>query len=259
MWETAFNGADQPVSHALLHKAILPAWGRGFEKVSAAIAVRWALSARTNPRTLLLLVPEASDATARYAAAGLLVGDFAHRTGGDRMGVGESGPLLNGDLLFITQSVTPSKAAFEDLKLAGRYPLGEMWEVTALTKYTKPRYTKPRVYIANPGWVTEQLPKRPFGAVVIDATRPRSITQLTAVLTGPLSKVPIRIVVLPPVGKPFLRDCGYPTNASVWFWDPQAKRDADALVGAGMGEELPSRHRTVWVCGEDDDGAAILE
>src|SRR5258708_27026196 len=184
MWETAFNGADQPVTQALLHKAILPAWGTGFAKVSAAIAVRLALSARANPRTLLLLVPEASDATARYVAAGLLVGDFAHRSGDGRIGVGESGPLLGGDLLFITQSVTPSKAAFEDLKLASRYPLGEMWEVTALTRYTKARYTKPRVYIANPGWVTEHLPKRPFGAVVIDATQPRTMTQLAAVLAG---------------------------------------------------------------------------
>lgn len=259
MWETAFNGADQPVTQALLHKAILPAWGKGFEKVSAAIAVRLALMARANPRTLLLLLPEASDATARYVAAGLLVGNFAHKNGGDLLGVRESGPLINGDLLFITQSVTPSKAAFEDLKLASRYSLGEMWEVTALTKYTKTRYTKPRVYIANPGWVAEHLPKRPFGAVVIDATQPRTMSQLAAVLEGPISKVPIRIVVLPPVGKPFLRDCGYPTNASVWFWDPQAQRDADALVGARMGEELPSRNRTVWVCGEDDAGAAILE
>jgi hypothetical protein len=173
MWETAFNGVDQPVTQALLHKAILPAWGTGFAKISAAIAVRLALSARANPRTLLLLVPEASDATARYVAAGLLVGDFAHKNGGDLLGARESGPLLNGDLLFITQSVTPSKASFDDLKLATRYPLGEMWEVTALTKYTKTRYTKPRVYVANLGWVTEHLPKRPFGAVVIDATQPR--------------------------------------------------------------------------------------
>src|SRR5207249_4542682 len=52
---------------------------------------------------------------------------------------------------------------------------------------------------------------------------------------------------------------GYPTNASVWFWDPQAQRDADALVGARMGEEPMPRNRTVWVCGQDDAGAAILE
>lgn len=259
MWETAFKGADQPITQALLHKAILPASGKGFEKISAAIAVRLALMARVNPRTLLLLVPEASDTTARYVAAGLLVGDFAHRNSGNRIGIQESGPLLNGDLLFITQSVTPSKTAFEDLKLASRYPLGEMWEVTALTKYTKPRYIKPRVYVANPGWVTEHLPKRLFGAVVIDATQPRTMAQLAAVLAGPISKVPIRIVVLPPVGKPFLRDCGYPNNASIWFWDPQAQRDADALLGARMDAELLTRNRTVWVCGEDDAGAAILE
>src|SRR5438309_101992 len=157
MWETAFNGADQPVTQALLHKAILPAWGKGFEKVSAAIAVRSALMFRANPQTLLLLVPEASDTTARYLAAALLVGDIAHKNGGELLAGRENGAFLNGDLLFITQSVTSSKAAFEELKLLGRYPLTDMWEVTALTKYTKPRYTKPRVYIANPGWVTEQL------------------------------------------------------------------------------------------------------
>jgi hypothetical protein len=259
MWETAFNESDQPVTQALLHKAILPAWGKGFEKVSAAIAVRLALIAHASPRILLLLIPGASDTTARYVAAGLLVGDFAHRNGGNRIGIRESGPLLNGDLLLITQSVTQSKAAFEDLKLANRHPLGEMWEVAALTKYTKTRYAKPRIYITNPGWIPEQLPKRPFGAVVIDATQPRTMTKLAAVLEGPISKVPIRIVVLPPMEKPFLRDCGYPSNANVWFWDPQAQCDADALVGTRICEESPPRHRTVWVCDDGDDGAAILE
>lgn len=232
--------------------------GKGFEKVSAAIAVRSALMFRANPRTLLLLVPEASDTTARYVAAALLVGDVAHKNAGEQLAGRESGAFLNGDLLFITQSVTPSKAAFEELKLLGRYPLTDIWEVTALTKYTKPRYTKPRIYIANPGWVTEHLPKRPFGAVVIDATQPRTMSQLAAVLAGPISKVPIRIVVLPAMCKPFLRDCGYPSNASVWFWDPQAQRDADIIVDARMREEPPPRNRTVWVCGEDDAGAAIL-
>ena len=206
MWETAFNESDQPVTQALLHKVILPTWGKGFEKVSAAIAVRLALIAHVSPRILLLLIPEASDTTARYVAAGLLVGDFAHRNGGDRIGIRESNPLINGDLLLITQSVTQSKAAFEDLKLANQHPLGEMWEVAALTKYTKARCAKPRVYITNPGWIPEQLPKRPFGAVVIDATQPRTMTHLATMLKGPISKVPIRIVVLPPMEKSFLRD-----------------------------------------------------
>lgn len=259
MWETAFNDSDQPVTQALLHKVILPTWGKGFEKVSAAIAVRLALIAHVSPRILLLLIPEASDTTARYVAAGLLVGDFAHRNGGDRIGIRESNPLINGDLLLITQSVTQSKAAFEDLKLANQHPLGEMWEVAALTKYTKVRCAKPRVYITNPGWIPEQLPKRPFGAVVIDATQPRTMTHLATMLKGPISKVPIRIVVLPPMEKSFLRDFGYPSNASVWFWDPRAQRDADAIVGTRIGEESLPHNRTVWVCDDGDDGAAILE
>src|SRR5258708_40081751 len=106
-----------------------------------------------------------------------------------------------------------------------------MGEGKGLTRYTKARYTKARVYIANPGWVTEHLPKRPFGAVVIDATQPRTMTQLAAVLAGHLSQVPIRIVVLPPVGKPELRDCGYPTNAAGWVLDPPAPRDPHTLLG----------------------------
>ena len=54
---------------------------KGFEKVSASIAVRLALLAHANSRTLLLLVPGASDATARYVAAGLLVQFGIHLVG----------------------------------------------------------------------------------------------------------------------------------------------------------------------------------
>lgn len=257
MWETAFGAKNQPITQAFLHKAILPAWGKGFEKVSAAIAVRLALLARSEPRSLFLLVPEASDTTARYIAAGLLVGDFAHRNGGDMLGYGEAGALIKGDLLLITQAVTPSKVALEELKLGTRFPLGELWEVAPLTRYMTTRYTKPRVYIANPGWAKESLPKRPFGAVVVDATHPRTMAQLRDVLAGPIANIPTRIVVLPAVDKAFLRECGDVSNARVWMWDPQAKRDADAIVGDAAAEpRVPAR--TVWICGEDEAGMSTL-
>lgn len=257
MWETAFGAGDQPITQAFLHKAILPAWGKGFEKISAAIAVRLALLARSKPRSLFLLVPEASDATALYIAAGLLVGDFAHKHGGEALGIAEGGALISGDLLLITQAVTPSKTALEELKLGTRFPLGDLWEVAPLTRYMTHRSAKPRVYIANPGWAKETLPKRPFGAVVIDATHPRTMSQLHEILAGPISKVPIRIVVLPAVDKAFLRDCGDLSNACVWLWDPQAKMDADAIVGDAVTEPRVAA-RTVWICGEDEAGVAAL-
>jgi hypothetical protein len=257
MWETAFGAADQPITQAFLHRAILPAWGKGFEKISAAIAVRLALLARSKPRSLFLLVPEASDSTARYVAAGLLVGDFAHKERGNALGVAEGGTLINGDLLLITQAVAPSKTALEELKLGTGFPLGDLWEVAPLTRYMTTGYTKPRVYIANPGWAKYDLAKRPFGAVVIDATHPRTMSQLREILAGPISKVPIRIAVLPAVDKAFLRECGDLSNAAIWLWDPQAKADADAIVG-DKATETRVVTRTVWVCGEDEQGVAAL-
>jgi len=258
MWETAFSGLTQPITQAFLHRAILPAWGKGFEKVSAAIAVRLALLAHAKPQTLFLLVPEASDMTARYIAAALLVGDFAHKNGAVHLIPPEVGPLIDGDLLLVTQSVSPSKTALEEIKLGSQYPLGELWEVAALTRYFSTRNTKPRVYLANPGWAVENLPKRPFGAVVIDATHPRTLAQLKTILAGPVSKSPVRIVVLPPVDKAFLRACGYPTSVSAWLWDPQAKQDADAIAGNGSQGNHEPTTRTMWVCGEDEEGAAAL-
>lgn len=257
MWETAFKGAAQPVTQALLHKPVLPAWGKGFERVSAALAVRLALLARSKPRTLILLVPAASDATARYIAAGLLVGDFAHKNGSGALGIAEGGALINGDLLLVTQAVTPSKAALEELRLLARHSLGEFWDIAPLTRYSTTRYSKPRVYVANPGWTKGNLPKRPFGAVVIDATHPRTMALLREVLAGSLSKVPIRIVVLPPVDKTFLRECEDLANASVWLWDPQAKADAETIVG-NVALEPRLATRTLWICGEDEAGVAAL-
>ena len=258
MWETAFSRITQPITQAFLRRAILPAWGKGFEKVSAAIAVRFALLAHDKPQTLFLLVPEASDMTARYIAAALLVGDFAHKNGAVHLIPPEVGPLIDGDLLLVTQSVSPSKTALEEIRLGSQYPLGQLWEVAALTRYCSTRSTKPRVYLANPGWAVENLPERPFGAVVIDATHPRTLAQLKTILAGPVSKSPVRIVVLPPVDKAFLQDCGYPTSVSAWLWDPQAKQDADAIAGNGSQGNHEPTTRTVWVCGEDEEGAAVL-
>lgn len=258
MWETAFSGSVQPITQALLRRAVLPVWGKGFEKVSAAIAVRFALLAHAKPQTLFLLVPEASDTTARYIAAGLLVGDFAHKNGATHLIPREVGTLISGDLLLVTQSVSPSKTALEELKLGSQYPLGDLWDVAPLTRYLSRRYTKPRVYLANPGWAVDNLPKLPFGAVVIDATHPRTLAQLKTVLAGSVSKSPVRIVVLPPVDKAFLRACGYPTSVSAWLWDPQAKQDSDAIVGNDSQGAPEPTTRTMWVCGEDEEGAAAL-
>src|SRR5882672_1430317 len=257
MWDSAFLTSAQTVTHALLCKPVLPAGGKPFERVSAAIAVRTALGARAGDKTLLFVVPEATQSTALHIGAALLVGNYAHVNGNANLPADEVRPLFKGDLLLVTPAVSATKGTLEHLRLGQYYELRDFWEISPLSRYTAARGSKPRVFLANPGWTETGAAGRRFGAVVIDASHPRALENLPELLRAASGCSSIRIAVLPPVTEDVLKECGYPSKAVVWLWDPQAQADAFRVA-----DEKPEAavwgQRIVWQCDGDQEGASLL-
>ncbi len=161
-------------------------------------------------------------------------------------------------MLLITQAVSESKLSLEDLPIGRGQRLSDIWEVTPLSKYTAAKSDKPRMFVANPGWLAKSASGRRFGAVIIDASHPRTLVQLAELVKLANGCTSLRFAVCPPPGDAVLAACGYPRKASVWAWDPQAQLDAQTAVEA----EDPVPHkvadRFLWVCDSDTEASNAL-
>ncbi|SDZ72386.1 hypothetical protein SAMN05518854_13017 [Variovorax sp. YR266] len=260
MWDSALQVSTQPVTDALLHRQVLPSSALAFEKVSGVLAVRTALRTRVEEQTLLFVVPEATAGTARHITAALLIGDHAHThaQADGRLPAAESRPLLKGDILLVTQAVSDSKATLDDLPIGRSQRLSDMWEVTPFSKYTATKSDKPRVFVANPGWLAKSAAGRSFGAVIIDASHPRTLEQLSELVKAATGCTKLRLVVCPPPGDAVLAACGYPGKACVWAWDPQAQVDAQVAVEANDPVQHKAADRFLWVCDSDAETGSVL-
>lgn len=253
MWQEAFLSSAQSITYALLCKHVLSSGAKPFERVSAALAVRAALASRHRDQTLLIIVPAATAATARHIAAGLLVGNFSHANASYNVPADEHRPLFRGDLLFVTPSVTESIAEIRDLAITPAARLTDFWDVVSLSRYTAARTSKLRVYVANPGWFLEHLKARRFGAIIIDASHPRTSAKLPALLTAAASCSSIRLAVAPPLLEDRLKACGHPADISTWFWDPQAMEDAKPIAECGDSSMPVHAKRQLIICDTDSE------
>lgn len=254
MREGAAHSFTQPVTDGLLRHGILPGDAHPFEKVSGAMAVRAALR---DTRPLVFMVPEATSSTARHITAALLIGNHAHSHGGSALPADEVRPLFQGDALLVTQSISESKGELESLTIGGRQKLSDIWNVTSLSKYTAGSSDKPRVFLANPGWlqgVTEQN----FGVIVIDASHPRTFKQIPELLKSTARWNTQCFVVSPPWNDAMLQTCGFPHRIDVWPWDAQTKADAYARAPVKFHTPLSLGDRFVWECDSDEAAAAVL-
>ncbi len=230
----------------------------GVERVSGVLCAR--LSVRSGVvggrKRLVLVVPGATQSLGRYLAVSLLLADLVHREG-SRVAEGERGPLVRGDLLLVTQRIRRCAELLRALRV-GSFALSDCWEMEVLSKYSPPpKGTKPRVYVANPGWKPPAGGMRSFGCVIIDATHPRTAAHLKELLEHPtVRSARVQVVIVPPweegrlaaLRKAEGMDCG------CWAWDPAA---ASAVaqrfsVGGGSceggppGTEPPERTIHVW-------------
>src|SRR5690606_26753166 len=116
-------------------------------------AVRKAVRSSTAPHTLLFMLPEATASLAKQVAAGLLVGNHAHRNGRGVLPRDEVRPLFDGDLLLVTSAVSECKDELENLAIGKTLRLRDVWQVLPFSKYPRSDAQKPRIFVANPGWI----------------------------------------------------------------------------------------------------------
>lgn len=258
MWDSALQSSTQLVTHALLRKSVLPSDALAFEKVSGAIAVRAALRLLAGEQSLLFAVPEATASTARHIVASLLIGDHAHANAQGQVPQVEERHLLRGNIVLVTQAVSSAKTSLDALPIGRGQQLADLWEVATLSRYTVAKSTKPRVFLANPGWLEKTMSGRRFGAVVIDASHPSTFAQLPQLLRAASGCTKLRIAVSPPPAEDVLAACGYPSKVQVWLWDSQAKADAETAVEVRDPKPRAHGDRHLWVCDADTEAAQAL-
>lgn len=258
MWDSALQSSTQLVTHALLHKTVLPSDALAFEKVSGAVAVRAALRLLAGEQSLLFAVPEATASTARHIVASLLIGDHAHANAQGQVPQVEERHLLRGDIVLVTQAVSNAKARLDALHIGRGQRLADLWEIATLSRYTAAKSTKPRVFLANPGWLEKTMNGRRFGAVVIDASHPSTFAQLPQLMRAASGCTKLRIAVSPPPAEDVLTACGYPSKVQLWLWDSQAKNDAETAVEARDPQPRANGDRHLWVCDSDAEAAQAL-
>lgn len=258
MWDSALQSSTQLVTHALLHKAVLPSDAQAFEKVSGAVAVRAALRLLAGEQSLLFAVPEATASTARHIVASLLIGDYAHANARGQVPQVEERRLLRGDIVLVTQAISNAKTRLDALPIGPGQHLADLWEVATLSRYTAAKSAKPRVFLANPGWLEKTMSGRRFGAVVIDASHPSTFAQLPQLMRAASGCTRLRITVSPPPAEDVLIACGYPSKLQLWLWDSQAKADAETAVEVRDPKPRAHGDRHLWVCDSDTEATQAL-
>ncbi len=258
MWNTAFRVSTQRVTDALLRKPVLPAGAKPFERISGALCVRAALLSRAAEQTLVFAVPEATAHVARQITAALLVGDHAHAHGAGELPVEEVRRLLRGDVLLVSQAVSETKSVLDELPIGTYQRLKDCWDVVLASRYSAGLKTdKPRLLVANPGWMAKSAAGRRFGAVVIDASHPRTLEQLPDLLRTARGCTSLRVVVAPPVQEPTLRKWGCAPD-SVWLWDPNSQAEAALAAEVATADSPRVGERKLWVCDSDSEAAESL-
>jgi hypothetical protein len=258
MWAQGFEQLaveSGTLAGGLLRRPVLPT-SVAYKRASTVMAARLAVTARQQPRRLVMMAPPPAEDLPRLMAAGLLIAHLVHEQGG---GVprGEAGPLLEGDLLLVTHAVGTAVEKLRELRL-GDTLLSQVWPVESYSHYTPAVGDKPRMFVANAGWVLDGLPGRQLAAVVIDATHPRTLARLPQLLQ-PAESPRIQIVVTPPLLQDELVSLGYPEKAEAWSWDPEAQRIlAECVTRTPVGPSIASERR-IWFCDHAEMDTILAE
>jgi hypothetical protein len=247
-----------PVIHGLLGPEVLPQTAAPFEKVSAAIAVRYAVSRQGENRSLLFLVPDATQTTAHHITAGLLIANYAHEHGYGRLPPDEVHPLLKGNVLLVTPAVSECTAELEAVRFAGTTPLTELWDIVSLARHTASSTSRPRVFVANPGWAATRILNRRFSAVILDATHPRTLSHLGELMKLGRQVSALCIAVAPVIPTGILSTIASPGMLDVWLWDPTTRANASRATDEQKVTPRLLAPHTLWVCAEDPQADALL-
>ncbi len=203
-------------------------------------------------RRLILLLPNATQSLGRFLTVSLLLADFVKRREG-------SMSLLKGDLLFITQHIRNCVNLLRDVALhlrSERLSITEFWPIEVLSQFSTPPDSKPRVFVANPGWSSVLKERNPFGAVVVDVSHPRTSDHLEDLLKQPsIASSPIQILVIPPWEKDRISALSEKDRPSdlIWSWDPAAVEAVEELLATKPASSPPRlMQRFVWLSDDSE-------
>lgn len=252
MWGDAFLQQAESVGtigHALLMRSVLPDGTTPHERASAVMITQLAATLQRTQERLIFMTPFSGDDLACVLTSGILI------SGADVRERKHVGSVLNGDLLLITHAVGSCLDQLRGIRLGG-VALREIWPIDSFSRYEPVRSSKPRVFVANIGWVTEGVPGRKIGAVVIDAMHPRTLARVPTLLEQ-LEGIPIVVVVTPPLVERELVDLGYPNGAHAWLWDPTAQ----SVVASFLSKEtyITSFERFIWICDDQEVDTTLSE
>jgi hypothetical protein len=237
------------------------------ERASAVLAARLPLHlARGERRRLVFMLPNATQSLGRFLAVSMLVADFVHRSG---VGVSpdEKGRLVSGDLLLVTQHIRECVNLLRNVSIRYRsqsLSLSEIWPIEVLSQYSVPVGDKPRVFVANPGWIAAFEGTRSFGTVVVDLSHPRTSDHLERILSqSQILQCPIQVFVTPPCELERINRLREGGSVSVlaWPWDPAAiEALADVLdVAPDAGSNGQSAGRTLWIAEDEAINERLAE
>lgn len=257
MWPETFrilSRQKESLGHALLKRDVLSQATPRFERASVVMASRVAAASRRSDQRFIFMAPPPCDYLGCVISAGLLIADFAYRMMPASVPPGESGTLLDGDLLVITHAVGETVERLGGLSLGGE-KIQDYWYVGSYSRYYR-SHGKARVFVANPGWVMDGIPGRRIYGLVIDATHPRTLSK-TLMLLERIGKPPLQIIVTSPLLKADLSNLGYPEKAKLWLWDPEAKKNIDEVVSGLPAPSLGAGKRSIWVCQDPEVDEAL--
>jgi len=248
MWVQGFTQLaemERSAARALLRLKVLPADTRPSQRVNAVLTSQLLGLAQTERRLLNIITPHDGASHALISTVGLLITDFLHQQLG--------GARLQGHVLLVTHAVTAGLELLDQFELPDSdVRLSAFWPVESFSRYQAAPDDRPHVVVANPGWITrlETLPTT-FGAVIIDATHPRTFSRLGE-LEHATRALPLRVVLTPALSERERSALG--TDRLTWLWSPTAERAiADELRAPGVRAGTAAPPRTLYICDADPE------
>jgi hypothetical protein len=250
---------DGSLGQALLLKSPSLRKKEEFKRASIVIANRLAISARKKQHRFVMMVPPPSDSTCNVLCAGLLFADFVHKSAPKLVPEEEKGSLLGTELLLITHAVGSTIDNLREFSLgAGAGCIQDYWHIESFSRYYKPITSGARIFVANHGWIIDGLPKTDKNVAIIDATHPRTLTKVQQLLAI-LEDFRLVLLITPPLMKRELTELGWPERTSVWFWDPESKRQIkEILSNKCLSPSVPPK-RSIWLSQDSEVDAALDE
>jgi hypothetical protein len=214
--------------------------------------------AKGEKNRLIFVLPNATQSLGRFLAVSLLLADFVKRNAGQNA-------VIGGDLLLVTQQIRNCVNLLRDVGVSHRsqkLAITEFWPIEVLSQYAPPADSKPRVFVANPGWSSMLGQRQAFGSVVIDASHPRTSNHLEALLKQPsIAFAPKQILVIPPWEHDRIEALSEPNRPSdlIWAWDPAAVEAIEELLGGKSLLPPKKSERVIWLSSDAEVEDQLIE